>query len=218
MKRLLYLLLFILSLEIASAAILHGVIYDTKLNKLNDVVVEVNSTSPQMFVSKEGQYSFVLDPGVYKITAKYKVTGFNYLYTEQNLTISKDTIIKNDLLLKPARKVEMPAGAVTGVGGQINYSLIISVAAVLLLISLGFTIYKLRSSNIPGEKQEFDSHTNNLLKVIREDGGRTTQKDIRKNIPLSEAKISLMITELENKGILKRIKKGRGNVIILQKK
>ena len=56
-----------------------------------------------------------------------------------------------------------------------------------------------------------------VLNFIKENDGRTTQKDIRKQFPLSEAKISLVITELEHKGLVKRIKKGRGNVIILNK-
>ncbi|PIU72321.1 hypothetical protein COS79_03525, partial [Candidatus Woesearchaeota archaeon CG06_land_8_20_14_3_00_33_13] len=57
-----------------------------------------------------------------------------------------------------------------------------------------------------------------IIKIIKDNKGRVTQKEIRKQIPLSEAKISLMITELEDKGIVKRIKKGRGNIIILSKK
>ena len=54
--------------------------------------------------------------------------------------------------------------------------------------------------------------------MIRKEGGRATQKDIRKQIPLSEAKISLMLAELEHKGVVEKIKKGRGNIIILKKK
>jgi len=55
------------------------------------------------------------------------------------------------------------------------------------------------------------------LKFIKKEGGRTTQKEIRKNIGLGEAKVSLIITELEHKKKVKRIKKGRGNIIILNK-
>ena len=57
-----------------------------------------------------------------------------------------------------------------------------------------------------------------IIKIIKREGSRTTQKEIRKQIPLSEAKISLMIAELEHKGIIEKIKKGRGNIIILKKK
>ena len=54
-----------------------------------------------------------------------------------------------------------------------------------------------------------------VLKAIKDEGGRSTQKDIRRRIPLSEAKVSLMISELESQGKIKKIKKGRGNIIIL---
>lgn len=55
-----------------------------------------------------------------------------------------------------------------------------------------------------------------LMSFIRKEDGRTTQKDIRKQFPLSEAKISLMIAELEDKGLIKKIKQGRGNIIVLK--
>ncbi len=35
-------------------------------------------------------------------------------------------------------------------------------------------------------------------------------------LDLSEAKISLILTELEHKGKVEKIKKGRGNVILLK--
>ena len=56
-----------------------------------------------------------------------------------------------------------------------------------------------------------------MLDFIKKQEGRTTQKEIRNEFPLSEAKISLMIAELEQKGIVQKIKKGRGNIIILKK-
>jgi hypothetical protein len=53
-----------------------------------------------------------------------------------------------------------------------------------------------------------------IIEFIEKEGGRTTQKDIRKNFPYSEAKISLMIDELEAKKLIKKVKKGRGNLIL----
>jgi len=217
MKKILCIIIFILSLEIASAAILHGTIYDTKLTKLNDVVVEVNSTPSQIFVSKEGQYSFVLEPGEYMITAKYKIGGSDYLYSSDNVTIAKDGYFLVDLFLKPAKMFELPPEEAVGIGNIIRYSVLISIISAILLILLGFTIYRLKS-NKQIINESLDDYTAKLLGIIKKEGGRTTQKDIRKEIPLSEAKISLMITELETKGLVKRIKKGRGNIIILEKK
>ena len=68
-----------------------------------------------------------------------------------------------------------------------------------------------------GEKDDYNKDLNDVIDIIKKEGGRTTQKDIRKQIPLSEAKISLMIAELEHKGVIEKIKKGRGNIIILKK-
>jgi LPXTG-motif cell wall-anchored protein len=56
-----------------------------------------------------------------------------------------------------------------------------------------------------------------VIRIIERNGGRITQLDLRKALPCSEAKVSLMVTDLESRGIVKKIKKGRGNVIILNK-
>jgi len=55
-----------------------------------------------------------------------------------------------------------------------------------------------------------------LLTIIEKEGGRTTQKELRQKMPYSEAKISMMLTELEASGKIKRHKKGRSNVIALK--
>lgn len=54
-----------------------------------------------------------------------------------------------------------------------------------------------------------------IIEVIRSHGGRMTQKDLRGRIKYSEAKVSLMLFELEKRGIIQKFKKGRGNVILL---
>jgi uncharacterized membrane protein len=54
-----------------------------------------------------------------------------------------------------------------------------------------------------------------MLSLLAKNQGRMTQKDIRKEFPLSEAKISLIIAQLESAGKISKIKKGRGNIIIL---
>lgn len=63
-------------------------------------------------------------------------------------------------------------------------------------------------SAIPSDLQE-------VLSIIRGHDGRITQKDLRLRLNCSEAKASLMITDLEDRGLVKKVKKGRGNVIIL---
>ena len=53
-----------------------------------------------------------------------------------------------------------------------------------------------------------------VLDFVKQQGGRVTQLDIRKKFPSSEAKISLILTDLEEQGKIRKIKKGRGNIII----
>lgn len=56
-----------------------------------------------------------------------------------------------------------------------------------------------------------------VLAIMEKNGGRITQLDLRKALPYSEAKVSLIVSDLENRGLVKKIKKGRGNVLILNR-
>lgn len=55
-----------------------------------------------------------------------------------------------------------------------------------------------------------------VVDIIAGNGGRIKQKDLRDRLRHSEAKVSLMVSDLENRGIIRKFKKGRGNVIILE--
>ncbi len=54
-----------------------------------------------------------------------------------------------------------------------------------------------------------------VLAIMDKNGGRITQLDLRKALPYSEAKVSLIVSDLESRGLVKKIKKGRGNVLIM---
>lgn len=66
------------------------------------------------------------------------------------------------------------------------------------------------------KKPELPKELQEVVSFIKKEGGRATQKEIRKEFPLSEGKVSLMISDLEEKGVVKRIKKGRGNIVVLK--
>ncbi|WP_292350968.1 hypothetical protein [Methanomethylovorans sp. PtaU1.Bin093] len=55
-----------------------------------------------------------------------------------------------------------------------------------------------------------------VVALIKANGGRITQRDLRSKLSYSEAKVSLMVSDLENRGIIEKFKKGRGNVIVLK--
>ena len=91
--------------------------------------------------------------------------------------------------------------------------------SILLLFMLLVLIYKLRQLEIKERTAEDKFIKNELLEILNilnKNNGRMTQKDLRKQIPISEAQMSLLLTELESIDKIKKIKKGRSNVIILK--
>ena len=63
-------------------------------------------------------------------------------------------------------------------------------------------------------KKTLSKDQERMLSVIRGFGNRLSQKELRKALPeWSEAKVSMELTELEDFGVVAKIKKGRGNVI-----
>ena len=59
---------------------------------------------------------------------------------------------------------------------------------------------------IPDDLQE-------IIDIINANDGRITQKDLRSKLKYSEAKVSLMVSDLEQRGVIEKFKKGRGNII-----
>ena len=54
-----------------------------------------------------------------------------------------------------------------------------------------------------------------VLDIIRGHKGRITQKDLRSRLKYSEVKVSLLLSELEKRGLIKKFKNGRENIVIL---
>ena len=232
---LLYLLLCIILIEVAYGATLHGTLYDLSLNKARDVIVEINSTPNQRLVSKDGFYAFTINPGTYEITAKYVEHNLTLLSTEKKITIEKEGSFVLDLFLFPllddSDLEDIPdvdtifeEKESKGISSSTTFLVVLAIIVVIILILYYFRKNKRNEvvtekikETVKEEKVTTKTDLNEILKIIKEEGGRTTQKEIRKRVPLSEAKISLMISELEHQGLVERIKKGRGNIIVLKK-
>jgi len=73
------------------------------------------------------------------------------------------------------------------------------------------------NSNLPAPEENLDKYALEVLDVLKRSGNRLTQKELREKVSsVGEAKISLIVSELEQMGKVKKIKKGRGNIIILK--
>ncbi len=69
-----------------------------------------------------------------------------------------------------------------------------------------------------GRELELSPEAREVLKKIRESDGRLNQRDLRSQLPYSEAKTSLVVSELQASGLVKKIKLGRGNILIINDK
>lgn len=54
-----------------------------------------------------------------------------------------------------------------------------------------------------------------VMDAIRSQGGQISQKDLRSRLKCSEAKVSLLLADLEKKKMIEKFKRGRENVVVL---
>jgi len=195
------------------------------LEERNNTVVTIDSTPPQTIVSKDGDYQFELGIGKYEIEAIY-TDGQLIEKTTELVEIKKEGDFVLDLILFPSFEEEEELFQQTEeeVADLQEFSIINLIMFIVVIIGFGIIIYLVIkyskqlqevSKEVKGHK-DIPDETKKVIAFIKKQGGRTTQKEIRKNFPSSEAKISLIISELEEEGIVKKIKKGRGNIIILK--
>ena len=226
-------IVLMLILPIAYGATITGTVYDISLDKISDARVVIDTTPKQTFIAKNGTYAFEVPTGNYTLRAEHYIGNSLESFGEENLLVKDDgryvidlilfpNFAEEDELLKDTEELDISTG-LEEENGLVFW--IIGVIAILIVIG---AVYYFKKGKKLGKKQvkdveekpkeeKIDDFTDKVLDVIKKQGGRTTQKDIRKQIPFSEAKISLIIAELEHKGLVQKIKKGRGNIIILKK-
>jgi uncharacterized membrane protein len=213
---------------LVQAATVHGIVYDIFLEELDKAIVTIDTEPQQTTVSKNGEYTFNIPQGNYIIKATHN--GEEGIHkTEEQIKIIDEGDYVIDLILIPTFEDDIFNENLTDIPDfddiekESKFSTlgVILVIIAFLSIILYFHFSKSHFIKEPKEseiKSETEEELEKIIKFIKEKGGRVTQKEIRKAFPSSEAKISLIITELESKNIVKKIKKGRGNVIILNKK
>ncbi len=223
------------------AATLKGTIYNSQLNPETNVLLEINSQPLQKYLAKDGTYQFSLENGKYSLTAQK-----NDIEITEQITITKDGTYLIDLFLLPDSQENqdlwndiqdepliepLDDKQPSNLWRYILIGIIILALLIRILYmrkkygSLSIFRKRIRAESQKNEaqhKQELEqqpSYIEKALKIIKSHDGRINQKELRKEmLYLSEAKVSLIITELEHKGLIEKIKKGRGNVIILKEK
>jgi len=227
----LHILFFVLGMPLCLGATIYGNVYDISLEKHSGALLEVNTTPTQFFIATDGSYSLDLPKGTYIIVAMAKENGRIVASENKTIAIMQEGRYVIDFILFPLlddENLELDFSEVIAEDtAQLNVWKILLVIIVITgaCVALWFWRKGIITEDQTQEQQKAsqglpvqqeDEYIAKMLDIINRQGGRTTQKDIRKELPLSEAKISLLIAELEHKGKIEKIKKGRGNIIILK--
>ena len=216
---------------LVGSAFLKGTIYNCfSFEPQKNAIVEVNSTPHQKIISKDGTYSFFLPPGNYSVRSLFFENNSLAYSAQENVTIVSNGTYNLDLILSPIlnnsetlitlpanfTEIYPPSGSFDGKvyesspSNNFQYFVFAFVVIIISALAAFFILKK------PMEKQKMPDDLQTLVSIIGGAGGRITQKELRKKLPLSEAKVSLMLSDLEEQGKIKKIKRGRGNIIILK--
>ena len=219
-----FLFAFILAnLALASAATIKGTLYDQNFDLVKNARVTVNTSPDQAIVTKEGEYSFELPEGTYLLQAFVYDNGTIESKASEEISVKEEGIFTLDLIVFPISFGD-DLGQSFGDDFSLNddnsnnFGVIITVILILIILFLIGVIFRNRILSFFAEKkkEEVSGDLKKIIKIIEKNGKRMNQKDLRKELPYSEAKVSLMIADLEARGIVKRVKRGRGNMLILQ--
>lgn len=235
-------ILFIL-ISLSQAATIYGNIYGPDLELLKYSIVEINSSPKQNIVAINGNYSFDVPEGIYEITVIHKSKEIT-LISQETINVNSEGKFIYDLILFDTENVEnitfdeqevIDKTADDSLRVPVIYLYVALGIFILIFILIVYLIRKKQKTKIivrkktkviikkiktkerKKEKIEEVSHDeilNKIYSIIKKEK-RITQKEIRKQIGMSEAKISLVIADLESRGLIKKIKAGRGNIIVL---
>ncbi len=240
------LLLLLMSLNLLHSATLFGDIYEgDSFSHLNNTRVKIEGTVTLQFISNQN-YSVDVPFGTYNLTATYFKDGKIEYYTEEKITVNQE-LMRYDLVLLPYELIRfnppendsdvvqppVPQPPSLPPTTQDNTLLIALTAAVVLIVI--YLFYKQLSdkkpeavSKKPEETEEaeeeqieeeytLDEESRKILEILKSSGGRMLQKQLREILGASQSNMSLVLTELEQVGYIKRFKRGRENLLKLVK-
>jgi uncharacterized membrane protein len=213
------LLILLLSLPLAYAAQIYGTLYSwDAFEPLNDVVVEINTTPEQVIVSRDGSYSFSVPDGSYLLRARYYENNLLKLEAEEVIEVPQNGSYRIDLILFPTLEEEFLFDEidVSILEEEERGSSLFIIIAVFLISAIFAGYILLKKKEKEEESEPLPEDLAQVLEIIKKEGGRMKQSELRKRLGCSEAKLSLMLADLEHRGKIKKIKKGRGNIVILK--
>ncbi|MBR9692645.1 hypothetical protein GOV07_01805 [Candidatus Woesearchaeota archaeon] len=224
MRPVLLMLMTLFLIPLATAATLQGTIYTAELEVASNILVEIDTQPTQRMLSTDGEYSFEVPQGEYTIIVTYPEYGLN-MTSRETVNVQHDGEFTFDLFLLPDLTEEEdllndleeldPESVIIENEVDFPWPALILVGLLVFATSLAIIMPRMHHRNGQNGNGEEDMAAQ-VLTIIKHEGGRITQKDLRKHLPHSEAKVSLVVAELEAKGKIEKLKKGRGNILVLK--
>ncbi len=212
--RILALLLAALVFGSASAAFVHGDIYGPGFEKPDRTVIRVEGRFTYQLVTNKSNYSLYLPEGEYEISATSEDASGNTLASTQRLVAGADDQ-RLDLVLGPSWPWYHSAAIIAAAG----------LIAVLLWLGRLRFMKPAAIEQKPHEESgaartpshqapiELDDDAKAVLRYLDGAEGRATQKELKEALRFSDAKLSLILTELEQLGHVKKFRRGRANIV-----
>lgn len=219
-----YLLLFLLLAPNVLGAQVHGDLYDLYLNPIDHAVITIDTTPIQRFIIINHSYSISLPNGTYRLHAQSMNGKITTGTAQESITIDHEGNYTIDFIIAPEidqglelndTDFDLPSTESAQSGSPWPLAI-----AGLALLGVFLFARKHKRPTAPENRPAIvqaaiePSDIDKALDIIKKEGGRMTQKDLRNHFPLSEAKVSLMISEMEHKGLIQKFKVGRGNVLV----
>ncbi len=196
----------LLLLASANAAFLYGDIYASDSHDINQTVIRVEGDFTYQLVTGRQNYSIFLPDGNYTVRAEAFDQYGNTAYSDSESVRVGGEDQRLDLVLRPA----------------VNARLEVLAFAILVLAGVFLWTRGSRASQKDAaspavrpidEKPPLDDDAKKVLSYLDSASGRANQKDIKEALGFSDAKLSLILSELEHGGLVRRFKRGRGNIV-----
>ena len=180
--------------------------------RLNKTMLRVDGEFSYQLVTDKGNYSIYLPDGDYNISASsFGEDGGLAYYAEERIRVG-DSDQRVDLVLKPVGN-DKSNPFYFAVGGLV----LAGIAVAVFYLNRNKAAVNVSEPQLANPEKramaEPDDDMKNVLRALDGHEGRATQKELREALGFSDAKLSLIISELEHSGYVKKFKRGRGNII-----
>jgi uncharacterized membrane protein len=210
------------------SATISGSVYGPDFDTLNDTVIRIDTQPVQQILARNGTYEFNVPEGTYELNAYYRGTENEMYIFSEKIDAKGDGKYVLDIIMLPETDVGItpypegfydtePTAETVSQDANLDTLRLIMIAGVIILVIAAIIFFYTRNKKKRNQTDDASDESYEKVLAMINKNKRMTQKEITKEMYLSDAKISLILTEMESKGIIKKVKKGRANVIILNK-